>query len=425
MGAALDILKAAVAKTPQQVVSGGDPADLIDQEIAKIGAGTAEVLPGIPVVQPPAGEMTAAEEAGAGAALAQEPPFDVTNSEENVAKAQVKPIELTPGQIDGLTAAQLNKTAAAHNIVIEGWAGMKPAEKKAALKEHLSPEFAAKGDEVSLPVPVSGAVKPKGKAAISNADPLQQAAFKIENMDEAAVLQGVKEWRSREATSFFEIGGYLNAMQTNGWFGGHKDLKEFCIADLGIGYRTARYFISCYDLIITLGLTYDQVSSMGWSKLKELAANPGVLTPDNLLEWVKKADDLNAIDFAEAVKQAAGKEGSGGTILEGDKPLKTLSFKVFEDQQDTIKSALSKVKEVGGTDSDAKALEYMALEYLNTGSPAPAPAPVVVQTALPTDEAMIEYFKSIGPQRVLEGVAAAFEDIVMSVDDLGSWAPPA
>ena len=413
-----------------------DPAELIDAEIAEMEAGggitvaatvvaEAEADPNAQMVEfaheiaEAASEPLSQQATEAPAEAVQsteQPPFDTAETAEN-SVPKPKQIKLAKAQLQGLGATQLNKLAHDHNVIVEGWPGLKVAEKREALVPFLHPDYA---DAVGGPVELAGADKPvkplsKKAQALSNMDPLMKLAHEIENMDEQKVLISVRAWRERESVNFFEIGGYLAAMQVNGWFGEHKDLAAFVVAELGFSYRTARYLIQCYEGICEAELTFNQVSKMGWTKLKELFVAGGVLTKDNIDEWVQKALTHNVAEFTDLVKQAKGIEPSGGVVLDGDKPVKSMAFKLFDDQTDTVKKALAKAKQEGGTENDNVALEYIALEYLNGGGSSTAElADLTAQ--FQTEEAVKAFLTKVGWQRSLELVAEVFPALVMSVN---------
>jgi hypothetical protein len=340
------------------------------------------------------------------------------------------PIKLTAGQIDTLTAAQLNKTAHEHNIVIEGWPGMKVEEKKATLKNLIHPEYVDKEtpeQEILPPAKPAGADKPVAKIKNTtkvgvNTDPLVKMSFEIENMDEAQLHTAVKSWVQRQSLDFFALGGYLTQMQMNAWFGQYKNMEEFCKAELELSYRTARYMMVCYEGILEAGLTADQVQQMGWSKLKDVVP---LLNKDNVEDWVQKALTHNVSDFQELVKAEKGDDNSSGAGPDTatDKVIKTASFKLLNDQIDTVKQALDKAKAEGNTESDSVALEYLALSYLNGGGivqqAGPADLSTIDATELPVDKIMA-WMKNAGAQISLEIIGEVFPDLAIECSELPS-----
>ena len=63
-----------------------------------------------------------------------------------------------------------------------------------------------------------------------------------------------------------------------------------CTRSTGSQGRKARYLISIYDNLVTKMIPWEKVSHLGWTKLKDLAP---VLTPENVDEWVAKAEKLH------------------------------------------------------------------------------------------------------------------------------------
>jgi hypothetical protein len=91
-----------------------------------------------------------------------------------------------------------------------------------------------------------------------------------------------------------------------------------------------------------------------------------------------------------------------------------MTFKLHGDQKDVIRAALEKAKEIGDTQNDTVALEYIATQFLAPPSIQPAAQSVAVVQV--DGQSMPEVFKQAGYMAVLEAFEAAFPDIELSVN---------
>lgn len=162
--------------------------------------------------------------------------------------------------------------------------------------------------------------------------------------------------------NFFRMGGALAEMLAKGWMGDCDDFGSFVEGTFGFKLRKAQNLISIYHAIVSCGATWEEVKGIGWSKLSVIAT---ILTPDNYKAWFEKIEDATYASVQEMVKDAT--ESGSTDPVDGDAestPKKTLKFVVHEDQLETIQTALKKAKEVGQTEYDGPALEWICLDYL-------------------------------------------------------------
>jgi len=145
------------------------------------------------------------------------------------------------------------------------------------------------------------------------------------------------------------------------------------------------------------------VKSVGWTKLKELIP---VLTPDNAGGWVEQANNASTIQLIELVKAHLANEDKPEGFT-GDEPKKvsTMTFKLHDDQKETIEAALETVKAELGSDYPAVALEHMCINYLGNpqGGKLSGPQFQVAMTAL-------------GIEKTLDVFALVFPDVSLTVE---------
>ena len=218
--------------------------------------------------------------------------------------------------------------------------------------------------------------------------------------------------------SYFRLGGILNRINEEGWYAdeGFQKFTDFVEDRFGVKRSKAMHLIKIYNDLIASGVTWDVVSSIGWSKLKEIS---GVITKKNAKGWVKKANEMSVIQLAEYVRQQKAKDVSGGTddADAGEAPqVSSMTFKMHNDQKEVVQQAVEKAKEETGTDHANVALEAICLDYLSGPS-----KPKMEESALDIDsedeggytlEGLKEYMAQFEYMQVLE----VFETIWPTVD---------
>ena len=128
---------------------------------------------------------------------------------------------------------------------------------------------------------------------------LADLVHEIENMKEKQALELVGTLAEQTEVTFFKLGGVLSVIQANGWFAPYNSFREFVEKKHGIHYRKAVYWTDIYNKLAEAKVPWDKVKYIGWTKLKEIA---GVITTDNVDEWVKIAKENNTISLIETVK---------------------------------------------------------------------------------------------------------------------------
>ena len=206
--------------------------------------------------------------------------------------------------------------------------------------------------------------------------------------------------------NFFQMGGALAEMLTHGWMGEYDDFGSMVEGEFGFKNRKALYLISIYHAIVSCGASWEEVKKIGWSKLGILATS---LTPDNYKEWFAKVVDVNFATTRELVKQkdveTLGPPGADATAE--STPKTKMTFVLHEDQIENIKSALAKAKQIGNTEFDGPALDWICLDYLAGGSLMTPPLATV-------QEAEAEGASDLGPG---ERLTPMIEQLIASEDE--------
>lgn len=263
----------------------------------------------------------------------------------------------------------------------------------------------------------------KPKAEILPSDVIHSTANAIENVADATEAENMVR-TLLEDTEFnaFKIGGYLAVISAKGWFGEHANFKDYVEKVFGLHYRKANYWVNIYTGLLEAQVSWDQVKGLGWTKLKELV---GILTPENVAEWVAKAESMTTLQLIEHIKA----DKKGGTVISNDgsgqSDVTTKTFKLHPDQKETVEGAVAKAKQIAGTDSDAVALENIALEFLGKAPASAAEPPVAAVSGgeMPTMLAVFQHQKEkhAGNKdallaEIFEAFEKVFPDINVTID---------
>lgn len=282
---------------------------------------------------------------------------------------------------------------------------------------------AADGDEVSeeelvktldaIDTPEEAPVveaKPKGKAkgkAVGKAglngevlanDELSSVVHEIETLSEKVALDMVGKLAEVAEFTYFKLGGVLSVIQANNWFEGYASFREFVEKKHGIHYRRATYWVQIYNDLVAADVSWDKVKPLGWTKLKEISS---IITKENVDDWVKMALSQTTLQLIETVANHKKADAPKALEDQASTTVTTMTFKVHDDQKETLKAAIAKAKEISGTGVDSAALEFIALDYLGSAK---------------KPKSMIEQLKGLGLEAALAAVEAAFPDASVTVE---------
>lgn len=243
-------------------------------------------------------------------------------------------------------------------------------------------------------------------------DKIAEAVKTIENYSEAEAHKSLLAKINNRDNEAFEIGGVLSLVQRNSWFKGYANLKEYCSNEFGLDYRKAMYYINIYNNLLDSGVAWDKVKSLGWTKLSRLTQ---VMTKENCEEWIEKAKSMTVLALEQAIK--GNKSSSTPADSSGIKSeTQSLTFKLHQDQAETVREALAKAKGELQTEYDTVAIENICMGYL-TGS---VQAAVPAKSELPqeiTQELLVELFKKTNPELVFAAFEQVWPHINVSVEE--------
>lgn len=185
-----------------------------------------------------------------------------------------------------------------------------------------------------------------------------KVAKETENLTEKQAFEQVRELAADIEQNSFRLGGVLAVILDKGYVGEYDNFKSLVQDRFGIHYRKAMYLINIYTNLVQKQIPWSVVKDLGWTKLKELAP---ILTQKNAESWAKRAKGLTVLQLQEAVRKALGKGGDASN--KGGGNVGTITFKVHDDQRDTIREALDKAKKETKTEVDTVALTNICTAY--------------------------------------------------------------
>jgi hypothetical protein len=185
-------------------------------------------------------------------------------------------------------------------------------------------------------------------------------AEEVEKLTKAKALALAETLTNEVETDTFRLGGILKVINDNSWFEGYESFDSFVFEKFGFQSRKARYLIQIYTELVDKQIPWEKVGPLGWTKIKDLAG-AGVLTVDNVDEWVAKASALTVLEL-QAVLKGPSSDSQPKASTTDD--VQTMKFKLKNDQVETVQSALNKAKVELGTDHDNVALENICAGYV-------------------------------------------------------------
>jgi hypothetical protein len=203
-----------------------------------------------------------------------------------------------------------------------------------------------------------------GKGVVSDDDPINKYAYRIENLkSRGEVEEVIRDLMDDEGANVFKIGGALAKIQANeSWWkeSGYDTFKQYIETVCGISYRKGMYNIELYKRTLELKVSWSDFGGIGWTKV--MAVLP-VVTAENIGEWVEKAGAMNVLSLREYVKKVLEVPHEPGAPV-AQSNVKAVTFKLHEDQKEIVDAAISKAKTEGNTEVASVALELIAQSYM-------------------------------------------------------------
>lgn len=198
-------------------------------------------------------------------------------------------------------------------------------------------------------------------------DVISVVSGNVENLTSKKALEALPELFKRVDTTFFVIGGILSRVQEEQWWqdAGFESLKDYVEEEFGLASRTATYWIQIYRDLVACEINFEDVSDIGWSKLKEIS---GMLTPENADEWATRAREMSLRQLIEYIKaMKAGSKGSGDEedgVNPNQSDVKPYTFKLHDDERASVSAAVESGMEQLGTEYPSVAITHICDMFL-------------------------------------------------------------
>ena len=216
------------------------------------------------------------------------------------------------------------------------------------------------GDAPSFALAPSGGLQ----GEVLGPDALARTAREIETLTAERAHALVGELADASDYNAFRLGGILAKILDEKWYAsaGYVDFASYVERRHGFKRRKAYYLVQIYNAVSGLGLGWDELKPIGWTKLKELAP---VLENGNAAEWLERAaaPGMTVAKLRELVQ--AYREEPPTHFEEGGAGRTTSrTFALDDEQLSILAQALAKAKSDVGTDLDSVALAHVARNYL-------------------------------------------------------------
>lgn len=253
--------------------------------------------------------------------------------------------------------------------------------------------------------------KPKTKTVT---DEIADTASAIENLTEPAAFKQLQELLHGTAFDEFRMGGILAKIQTEGWLGEHPNFRSLVEAEFGIKYRVAMMWVAMYKNLVESGVPWSKLKRLGWTKVSMLSP---ILTEENVDDILQTTADMSALQVSAYVQAYNTGEATSKSVPDDVSELKSKTFKLFPGQKESVELAIEKAKKETGTDSDAAALEFIAIDFASGTKKKPAAAKGETQVKVPeSKEEFVTVFQA--KREAAEDLQTALTDILEAVNDV-------
>jgi hypothetical protein len=161
--------------------------------------------------------------------------------------------------------------------------------------------------------------------------------------------------------SYRSLAQLLHEAYDNGYYlrWGFENFKEYCETEVGVQYRKARYLVGIAEMVRDLGIVWEDVEGIGWTKMRTLIP---ILKEEGVVgDWFEIAKQYSVKDLEKLVKDS--KLGFDIDASGGDR-IVTLTFRMTPEQSEIIADALDTAKKVSETTDNVLALEQMCYDYV-------------------------------------------------------------
>jgi len=168
----------------------------------------------------------------------------------------------------------------------------------------------------------------------------------------------------------WELAGYLKRVFEENLYihWGYKNWDEYVETELPISPRTVRAIKYLFNTLESNLLVSDEkkekIQDLGWTKATQLARleKAKILKPDNMDEWIEKADKTSAVKLKETVKKEISK--SKGE----DEPeiFRNKTFRLAVDQLEIVENAIQMASAMLESDKPGHCISMVCQDFVAT-----------------------------------------------------------
>ena len=216
------------------------------------------------------------------------------------------------------------------------------------------------------------------KEAVEQPTKIEKMVWAITDLTQKQALAWTPELLNDREANTFQLGGALFIIRNEGYWKTETDpddwtFNHFLEDTYGLKPRKAAYLITTYEGIVNSDVSWDELSDITWTNLREIAPllMPGHGTPKKVLAAAKnnaKLIDLAAscthVQLLNALLPLKGKHvGSSGNKANTF----TKVLKLHQDQLETYEIAVGKAKAELETEFDTVAVDAICMSYMAGG----------------------------------------------------------
>lgn len=123
-------------------------------------------------------------------------------------------------------------------------------------------------------------------------------------LDKAQIFELLAFLTERISKQFIMMGGLLYIIRKNKWYEPHQTFMAFCDTLVGIQYRRAMYMIQIYESLVTNHIPFEEVASLGFTKMVSISQH---LTESNYTDLIAWAKIRNTQEIEDELKLAVTK----------------------------------------------------------------------------------------------------------------------
>jgi hypothetical protein len=131
---------------------------------------------------------------------------------------------------------------------------------------------------------------------------------------------------------------------------GFQCFEQYLNQELGMGYRKGMCLVGIWDNVVDFSLPEEKIEKIGWTKMALL--HP-VMTKDNALDWVRRAEKMKVCQLNEVMDEMRNKQ----------KKCQRLVFFLTPDHFEEARRILNKARTHYRTRSRAETLECLLREW--------------------------------------------------------------